>query len=211
MLEAEGIEIGEHDLVQPALDAEVDDGSRIAVRYARQLELTVDGRTSTHWVTALSVDDALAQVGAVHRDARLSTSRGTEIDRGGLSLEVVTPKKLTVTLAGKKPRKVEVPALTVRQALTQLDVELDRHDRTTPKRGARITDGDEIEYVDIDVRTKRVEGEAFHADTITREDDASPRAPRPWCARAARARATRRTGSSSATARSSSASSSATR
>ncbi|UMG93643.1 ubiquitin-like domain-containing protein [Nocardioides sp. TF02-7] len=85
MLEAEGIEIGEHDLVQPALDAEVDDGSRIAVRYARQLELTVDGRTSTHWVTALSVDDALAQVGAVHRDARLSTSRGTEIDRGGLS------------------------------------------------------------------------------------------------------------------------------
>jgi uncharacterized protein YabE (DUF348 family) len=174
VLDKEGIEIGEHDVVQPELDEEISDGSRIAVRYGRQIELTVDGEQTTHWVTATSVDEALGQIGALYRDARLSTSRGATIDRGGLSLEVVTPKQLTVTLAGKKPRQVEVTALTVRDALKQLDVKLDRHDKVSPKLSNELEDGDKVRYVDIDVRTKQVKGEAITAETITREDDSSP-------------------------------------
>ena len=68
VLEEEGIELGEHDEVLPSPDEEIADGARIAVKYARPLKLTVDGETTTHWVTATDVDAALAQtVGATRQ------------------------------------------------------------------------------------------------------------------------------------------------
>ena len=45
----------------------------------------------------------------------------------GLQLSIVTPKKLTFALAGKKPVTREVTALTVSEALKEIDVELDKH------------------------------------------------------------------------------------
>ena len=144
------------------------------MRFGREIELTVDGKTSTHWVTATDVDGALSQIGVLYRGADLSTSRGTTIDRGGLELEVVTPKTLKVTLAGKKTKKVSVPALTVDDALRALDVKLDKHDLVFPKRGAKVDDGDKVRWVDIEIKTKRVKGESFSAATITREDSSSP-------------------------------------
>lgn len=174
VLEAEGIELTSHDLVQPDVDETISDGTRIAVRFGRQVELTVDGRTSSHWVTATDVDGALSQIGALYRGARLSASRGTTIDRGGLELEVVTPKTLKVTLAGKKPKKVSVPALTVNDALRALDVTLDKHDLVFPKRDAKLDDGDKVRWVDIEIKTKRVKGESVSPGTITREDPSSP-------------------------------------
>ena len=110
----------------------------------------------------------------LYRGADLSTSRGTTIDRGGLSLEVVTPKTLKVQLAGKKTKKVSVPALTATDALRALDVKLDKHDLVFPKRDAEVEDGDKVRWVDIEVKTKRVKGESISAATITREDSSSP-------------------------------------
>src|SRR5699024_6757242 len=96
VLEDEGIELGKHDEVLPDVDEEVSDGTRISVRFARQLELTVDGKTTKHWVTATDVNSALAQVGRRYAGADLSASRSSSIGRDGMSLEVATPKKLTV-------------------------------------------------------------------------------------------------------------------
>jgi uncharacterized protein YabE (DUF348 family) len=174
VLEEEGIELTSHDLVQPDVDETISDDTRISVRYGREVELTVDGRTSTHWVTATDVNGALSQIGALYRGADLSTSRGTTIDRGGMDLEVVTPKTLKVELAGKKTKKVSVPALTVDDALSELDVTLDKHDLVFPKRDAKVEDGDSVRWVDIEIKTKRVKGESISAETITREDSSSP-------------------------------------
>jgi uncharacterized protein YabE (DUF348 family) len=174
VLEAEGIELTSHDVVQPDADETISDGTRIAVRFGREIELTVDGKTTSHWVTATDVDGALSQIGAIYRGARLSTSRGTTIDRGGMELAVVTPKTLKVTLAGKKAKKVSVPALTVDAALRALEVDVDKRDLVFPKRGTKIDDGDKLRWVDIEVKTKRVKGESFSAATITREDSSSP-------------------------------------
>jgi len=174
VLEAEGIELTSHDLVQPDVDETISDGTRIAVRFGREIELTVDGKKASHWVTATDVDGALSQIGVLYRGADLSTSRGTTIDRGGLALEVVTPKTLKVQLAGKKTKKVSVPALTVDDALRALDVKLDKHDLVFPKRDAKVDDGDKVRWVDIEIKTKRVKDESFSAATITREDSSSP-------------------------------------
>jgi resuscitation-promoting factor RpfB len=170
VLESEGIEVSDRDVVAPSLDEEVTDGSAISVRFARPLELTVDGKTSTHWVTATDVAGALSQLGSRFAGADLSVSRGGSIDRDGMSLEVVTEKKVEVKIADRKVVTHRIPALTARDALEDLGVEIDRHDKITPGADKELDDGDRIVFTDIDVKTKRVKAEAIDFSTVERED-----------------------------------------
>jgi uncharacterized protein YabE (DUF348 family) len=171
ILEAQGIETTERDVVAPPLDESVEDGSQISVRYARPLELVVDGEASTHWVTSTEVESALGEIGTPYGSARLSTSRGAEIDRGGLQLEVVTPKKLTLVIAGKKAVTRTIPALTVEDALSELGVEPDANDDTKPAIEHQVDDGDRVVFTDVRSTKKRVQAEAIDFETIEREDD----------------------------------------
>jgi uncharacterized protein YabE (DUF348 family) len=84
VLSAEGISIGSHDEVAPATDQPVSDGTTIAVRYGKPLQLDVDGNTTTYWVTATDVRGALDQVNRSFDRAKLSVSRGAGITRDGL-------------------------------------------------------------------------------------------------------------------------------
>ncbi|TYL45366.1 DUF348 domain-containing protein [Nocardioides sp. BGMRC 2183] len=173
VLEAEGIDVGDRDVVQPDLSEEVSDGSKVSVLYAKPIELTVDGETSTHWVTATDVEGALDQIGPAYTDSRLSTSRDLDIDRDGTSIEVVTPKKLTLALAGKKPVTRTITALTVKDALKELDIEVDQHDSISPRPKAMLADGDRLVFTDVEVTKKKVSDEAFDVATIEREDSSS--------------------------------------
>lgn len=172
VLRDEGIEVSERDVVQPSVDSQVEAGDRIAIRYSRPIELTVDGVTSTHWVIATDVEGALSEIGTVDADSRLSTSRGTDIDRGGAEIDVVTPKQLTFVLAGQEPVTREVPALTVEDALAEVGVELDEHDRVRPERGTPLAEGDRIVFVDIEKRERSVTGEVVEAP-VQKVSDAS--------------------------------------
>jgi uncharacterized protein YabE (DUF348 family) len=172
VLEAEDIEVDEaHDIVAPGLDEKVEDGDRISVKFGRELELTVDGKTTTHWVTSTEVASALAELGRPFGDAELSTSRGMTIDRDGASVEVVTPKKLKLSIAGKKPVTRELTALTVEDALDEMHVRIEKHDETKPALDARLDDGDKVVYTDIRVEKKRFKQEAIDFGTIEQEDD----------------------------------------
>ena len=170
VLAAEGIEVGNHDIVAPSVDEEVADGSRISVRFGRPLELSVDGNESTHWVTSTDVAAALSEIGSRFLGADLSTSRSAGIGRDGLALEVVTPKKLKLEIAGKKPVKKELTALTVEDALQEMDVKVDKRDIVKPGLGKELEDGDRVVFTDIRVVTKKVKGETLGFDTIERED-----------------------------------------
>jgi resuscitation-promoting factor RpfB len=170
VLAAEGIEVGKHDIVAPSVDEEVADGSRISVRFGRPLELSVDGNESTHWVTSTDVAAALGEIGSRFLGADLSISRSAGIGRDGLALEVVTPKKLKLEIAGKKPVKKELTALTVKDALKEMDVKVDKRDIVKPGLGKELEDGDRVVFTDIRVVTKKVKGETLGFDTIERED-----------------------------------------
>lgn len=105
VLESEGVEVGEHDVVAPAPEAELEDGAEISVRYGRQLNVSIDGEESTYWTTATNVEDALQQLGLrVVDSAELSTSRSAPIGREGLDLTVITPKKVTAVLGARSRR-----------------------------------------------------------------------------------------------------------
>jgi uncharacterized protein YabE (DUF348 family) len=169
VLEKEGVEVGKRDVVAPSLDTKVNDGTRIAVRYARQLQVTVDGRQKSYWVTATEVSSALEQLGLRYPGADLSVSRSAEISRQGLDLEVVTPKTLKVKDGAKKVRTVTVPALTVSEALKSLDIDLGKLDEVRPGRGATLEDGDRIVVTKVRVATRKVT-EAVDYSTVEKPD-----------------------------------------
>jgi uncharacterized protein YabE (DUF348 family) len=170
VLEAEGIELGERDLVAPGLDEEVSDGDRISVRFARPLQLSVDGKESTHWVTSTDVAAALGEIGQRFSGADLSVTRGSTIGRDGMELEVITPKKLTLALAGKKPVTRELTALTATDALEEMGVKVEKRDLVKPGPKAVLEDGDKVVFTDIRVEKKSVDGEAIDFSTIERDD-----------------------------------------
>lgn len=171
VLASEGIEITEHDLVAPGVDEPVAEGSRIVVRFGRPVELTVDGDTSTHWVTATDVASALGELGRPYGRAELSTTRSASIGRAGLALEVVTPKNLVLELAGAKPVTRTVTALTVEDALAELGVEVGRIDRTKPARDAELQDGDRVVFTDLRIAKRTVKGETVPFGTVEQPDD----------------------------------------
>jgi uncharacterized protein YabE (DUF348 family) len=170
VLDDQGIEIGSHDVVLPDPDTEISDGSRINVQYGRPLELTVDGDSTTHWVTSTDVASALGEIGQRFSGAELSTSRSASIGRDGMALSIVTPKQLTLVVAGKKPIHREIPALTASDALEQLGVKVEKRDVVKPADEVELQDGDKIVFTDLRVVTRHVDGEVIPAGTIEQED-----------------------------------------
>jgi len=172
VLDAQGIEVGAHDQVAPDPDQPVTDGTRISVRYGRPLELAVDGRQHTYWVTATSVAGALQQIGRAFTGAALSVSRGADINRGGLSLAVATPKRVTLTVGATKPKVRNIAARDVANLLHRLGVHVDKDDQVHPGLHAALADGDKVVVTRIRTVTHRVKREVIGYDTVE-QDDAS--------------------------------------
>jgi uncharacterized protein YabE (DUF348 family) len=169
VLAGEGIEVGGHDVVAPGLDSKVSDGTEVAVKFGRPLDLSVDGEDSRYWVTATDVATALDQIGLRFGAADLSASRSAAIGRDGLSLSVVTPKTLVFKIAGKKADRSEVTALTVREALRELGVTVDGNDKVRPALDATVEDGDRIVVTKFGTVTRKVTEPVDH-DTVERPD-----------------------------------------
>jgi resuscitation-promoting factor RpfB len=96
------LQLQPHDAVAPDLTAPVRDGSRVVVRRGRLLTLFVDGEQRQVWVTALSVDDALDQLGLRADGEWLSVSRSRAIPRQGLALALRLPQRVTVLVDGRR-------------------------------------------------------------------------------------------------------------
>jgi len=96
------VQLQAHDAVAPDLTAPVRDGSRVVVRHGRLLTLQIDGQQRQVWVTALSVDDALDQLGLRTDGEWMSVSRSRAIPRQGLSLAVRLPQHVTLLVDGKR-------------------------------------------------------------------------------------------------------------
>jgi uncharacterized protein YabE (DUF348 family) len=170
VLADQGVEVTGRDDIAPGLEEPIDDGTRISVHFARPFEVNVDGESKTYWVTSTTVSRALDEIGERYSGADLSTSRGGDIDRGGMSLDVVTPKKLTVQVGDKKPVRRTLTALTVEDALDELGVDVGKHDRTEPAVDHVLEDGDKLVFTDVKVVRKKVDGEVVDFGTVERED-----------------------------------------
>ncbi|MGY1600992.1 ubiquitin-like domain-containing protein [Geodermatophilus sp. SYSU D00815] len=130
VLEEEGLRPAAHDVVLPAEDAEVGDGDTVVLDRARPLQLTVDGVSSEVYVTALSVDEALDQLGYRAQDLVLSASRSERLPLEGMQLSITTPKEITLVADGQQ-RVVTTTAATAGDLLAEQGIVLSETDRTS--------------------------------------------------------------------------------
>jgi uncharacterized protein YabE (DUF348 family) len=171
VLAEQDIEVGDRDVVAPDLDDPVSDGTEIAVRYSRPLDVALDGEETRYWVTATEVGTALNQIGLRVGGAELSASRSASIGRSGMDLRVVTPKRLSFAVAGEKPVAQRLAALTVNEALKDYGVRVDRNDRVRPALGVQVESGDKIVVTKVRVVQRTVNDEPISHATVERSDD----------------------------------------
>ena len=170
VLHDQGITLRRHDEVAPAVGQPVHDGTSIAVRYGKPLKLVVDGTTTTYWVTATDVRDALVEIDRSFDRAHLSVSRGAGITRDGLRISIRTPERLTFVIGGKHAVHKKLPVRTVAQALSALGVRLGKHDVVHPGLHHALTPGDKVVVERIRYARRHVSGEALPFATVTRDD-----------------------------------------
>ncbi|GAA0609205.1 DUF348 domain-containing protein [Kribbella sandramycini] len=152
-LKAEKVQVGDHDVVAPALDSKLQDGQEIAVQYGRQLTVNADGVKKAFWTTADTVTEALADLGLRYdTGAYFSTSRSAPIGREGLELTVKTPRTVQIVRAGK-PSTAKLMASTVGEALTAAKIAWDEDDKIVPAPATVLKTGvNKISFVKVDTK-----------------------------------------------------------
>ncbi|HEX3197854.1 MAG TPA: ubiquitin-like domain-containing protein [Propionibacteriaceae bacterium] len=153
LLKSKGIEVNGHDVVAPNMDAKVQDGTRVAVKFGRQVTFTIDGEQQTVWTTAITVDDALAALGIDLAGAKLSTSRSSSIGRQGLAIIIGTRKTVIIIDEGKK-RTITTTGLTLADALAAAKISVDRDDKLSASPTTQLVDGSKFTFIRVDITSK---------------------------------------------------------
>jgi uncharacterized protein YabE (DUF348 family) len=130
VLDEEGLQPAAHDVVLPATQQALADGDAVILNRARPLELTVDGVSREVHVTALSVDEALAQLGYRAEGLVLSASRSERLPLKGMELTITTPKEIVLVSDGQE-RVVTTTAATAADLLAEQGITLGATDRTS--------------------------------------------------------------------------------
>ena len=149
LLEKQGIQVGEHDVVVPAADTRLAEGTAIAVNYGRLVTITVDGAEQQQiWTTATSVDRAIDELGIDTTGADVDPALDTTVGRDGLAVDIATAKTVTIVAAGKK-QNVTTTALTVAGALSAAKIKVDGNDKLSVRPTAKLVDGTSVRYIRV--------------------------------------------------------------
>ncbi|MEO9221679.1 MAG: ubiquitin-like domain-containing protein, partial [Mycobacteriaceae bacterium] len=139
-LRAAGLQVGEHDTLAPSASTAIAAGDTIVLRRGRLLELTIDGQERSVWTTALTVDEALAELGLTGPDMQLSASRSARLPLEGIALDVSNPHNVTFVDAGVA-HAVRTTAATVGALLAERGMALQQADTVTADLAAPVTEG----------------------------------------------------------------------
>ena len=155
VLADEGVAAGEHDVVLPAVDETLSDGDTVVLNRARPLRLTVDGIDREVFVTALSVDEALEQLGFRSEDLVLSASRSERLPLGGMALTITTPKDVVLVVDGRT-RTVTTTAATAADLLAEQGIRLSATDRLSLYPGQTLLDQMRLQVFRVVVKENEV-------------------------------------------------------
>ncbi|WP_296214317.1 resuscitation-promoting factor [uncultured Corynebacterium sp.] len=147
-LKSAGVEIDNRAMVTPALDESIGDNSKITVRSARTVAVTIDGKQEKIDTTALTVGSLLDQIGRGDAVNQLSQTRNQEIPLDGMELEIVTPKKFTLNDGGEDGR-MSLPARTVGEIFEMRGTPLGKEDKVTPAADTPLKDGMHVDVTRI--------------------------------------------------------------
>ena len=137
VLASQGVVVGERDAVSPDPGAVAANDSQIVVRHGHELDVEIDGERQTVWSTALTVDEAITELG-LRQGARTSAARSAPV--GGDRLLVSTRKTVHVAVDGQTVA-VTTAAATVREVLVDLEVVLGPYDQVSVPLDAVAVEG----------------------------------------------------------------------
>lgn len=137
VLAAAGVEVSDGDLVAPGIDQTISRTGQVVVRHGREIEVEVDGREQSVWTTALTVGEAVEELG-LREDVRLSASRSAEVGRD--VLRVSTQKTVHLVVDGQVVDGV-TSGSTVRDALREIGLVLEEGDQVSVPLDAAAVDG----------------------------------------------------------------------
>jgi uncharacterized protein YabE (DUF348 family) len=176
-LTAAGLWVGEHDALAPSAHAEIDHGSQIVLRRGRLISVRMDGVERKLWTTALTVEEAVRQLGIRTEGLEVSADRSHPIPLRGFTLEIRTPKTVVLVDGGQPPRDVPTTARNVEEMLAGINVPLEFTDTVLPPRTAPLAAGTRVEVTRVRI-TEENEKQVIDPPVETTEDPELPEGER---------------------------------
>lgn len=171
VLKAQDVTVGSRDRLSAQPQSEISDGDTITVKYAREVELTVDGETSKEVFHENTVERLLDSEGVDTKSgAYMSSEPDKRIPRTGMELVVSNPKKLTIEADGED-RDLTTAAPTVEAILNEADISVGKDDEVKPGLDDAVKPGEDLSIVRVKTETK-TEKTPIKFETKT-EDDSS--------------------------------------
>ena len=169
LLDAQGIEVKDTDLVLPGLDEVVTDGLAIQVIQRTPVTVSVDGVDQEVLTTGDTVADVVEETGADTEGAEITPALDASLEDANGQVEVVTRK--TVTFVGQYGQDTfEVTALTVGEAMKKVLSDIEDTDTSDVPLDTVLEDGS-THTVNRVRETERTEKVEVPFETKTVEDD----------------------------------------
>ncbi|AKA96280.1 resuscitation-promoting factor [Corynebacterium ulcerans] len=149
-----GVTVGDKDIVYPGLTEKISNQDTITVRTSKQVSVAIDGVEKDLTTNATTVEELFEQLDGVNATlsaAALNMDKDSKIPREGLSLDVVTPKIISVTDAGKTVF-TQIAAATVKDVLAERGIKVDNDDIVTPALDAPVTKNMDVKIDRVDVQ-----------------------------------------------------------
>ena len=166
LLDDEGIELAEHDVVGPTQEEALRDGELVVVRSATQIEIDVNGETREVWTTALSAAEAVSNLAEAGREVTLTASRSSDARRA-LPLPVARDEEIEVVADGQTQRIEHGGTLELDDILQRAGISVGKLDEV------EVVTGDDgiAKVVVVRVsRELRTETEEVPFETVERRD-----------------------------------------
>ncbi|MEH6252701.1 transglycosylase family protein [Corynebacterium pseudotuberculosis] len=149
-----GVTVGDKDIVYPGLTEKISNQDTIKVRTSKQVSVAIDGVEKKLTTNATTVEELFTQLDGLNAtlsSAALNLDKDSKIPREGLSLDVVTPKIISVTEAGKTVF-TQIAAATVKDVLAERGIKVDQDDIVTPALDAPVTKNMDVKIDRVDVQ-----------------------------------------------------------
>lgn len=149
-----GVTVGDKDIVYPGLTEKISNQDTIKVRTSKQVSVAIDGVEKNLTTNATTVEELFEQLDGVNAalsSATLNMDKDSKIPREGLALDVVTPKIISVTEAGKTVF-TQIAAATVKDVLTERGIKVDNDDIVTPALDAPVTKNMDVKIDRVDIQ-----------------------------------------------------------
>ncbi|MDA2805955.1 ubiquitin-like domain-containing protein [Nocardiopsis sp. LSu2-4] len=170
VLDAAGVRLKENDAVAPGLGEEVGRGGAVVVRSARELTVAIDGEEpEAHRVTALTVGEALDQIGLSAEPLELSEERSAPIPEEGLEVTGERARGMVI-LRDRVRTEVATTEAVVGDVLAENGIDVGAHDIVEPEVDRPAEEGAVIRVVEA-LGEPETEEVAIEAETEERETD----------------------------------------